>query len=89
VQTEPPESPVGPWLRAASLVYTVLFVFLYGSAFAAFLFESEVAALLVLGGFVGTLTFHLVSAVIVYRETMRREWPKVEPLADDDDWDAA
>jgi hypothetical protein len=29
---------------------------------------------------------HVVIAVLRYRQVMRRPWPKVEPLPDDDDW---
>jgi hypothetical protein len=32
------------------------------------------------------LTGHLLVGVIAYRRTMRRPWPKVPPLEDDDDW---
>jgi integral membrane sensor domain MASE1 len=30
---------------------------------------------------------HVVIAALRYRQVMRRPWPKVEPLTDDDDWD--
>jgi hypothetical protein len=39
---------------------------------------------------VGTLTAvvagHLAISAVAYRRTMRREWPRVEPLPHDDDW---
>jgi hypothetical protein len=28
-------------------------------------------------------------SAVYYRQVMRREWPKVAPLTDDDEWDAA
>jgi hypothetical protein len=32
------------------------------------------------------LSGHLVVGLVEYRRTMRRPWPQVPPLADDDDW---
>lgn len=41
----------------------------------------------VVAGFVTALiALHLAVGIWGYRRVMRREWPKVEPLADDDDW---
>jgi hypothetical protein len=41
---------------------------------------------LALAGFFGYLADHLIVGVAGYREVMRRPWPKVRPLDDDDDW---
>jgi hypothetical protein len=76
-------------MRLASLGYFLLFVLLYGSVAAGFLFESRAATFVALGAFVATLAVHLVVSIVAYRRIMGREWPKVEPITDDDDWDAA
>jgi hypothetical protein len=39
--------------------------------------------------FTATLAVHIGMSVVYYRQVMRREWPKVAPLTDDDEWDAA
>lgn len=41
---------------------------------------------LALAGFGGHLMGHLIVGVVGYRDVMRRPWPKVPPLDDDDDW---
>jgi hypothetical protein len=46
----------------------------------------RVGAYLMLGALCGTLSVHLAVAVVGYRRTMARPWPRVEPLDDDDDW---
>ncbi len=73
------------WVRLAASGYYLLFFVLYASMFVGFAFESRVAAFLVVGALVGTLAVHIAVALLNYRHVMRREWPKVEPL-DDDDW---
>jgi hypothetical protein len=75
------------WL--ASFGSFLLVVLLYGGVFAGLLFESELAAFVALAAFFAMLAFHLGAGIFEYRRTMRREWPKVEPLTDDDEWDAA
>ena len=67
--------------------YFLLFLVLYGGVFAGLAFQSRTAAYVALAGFLTTLTVHVLVAVVYYRQVMRREWPKVAPLADDDDWD--
>jgi hypothetical protein len=76
----------GFWVRLVVAAYYLLFLVLYGSMFVGFAFESRVAAFLVVGALVATLIVHIAVALLNYRHVMRREWPKVEPLADDDDW---
>jgi hypothetical protein len=34
----------------------------------------------------GTIAGHLLIGVSEYRRIMRRPWPKVPPLDDEDDW---
>jgi hypothetical protein len=89
VPAEPSELEIRPWMRLASLGYFLLFVLLYGSVAAGFVFESRLAVFVALAAFVATLAAHLVPSIVVYRQVMRREWPKVEPITDDDEWDAA
>jgi hypothetical protein len=88
VRAERSEPDVPFWMRLASGGYFLLFLAFYGSVFAGFVFASRLAVLVALLAFVTTLTVHLVASIIVYRQVMARLWPTVEPLADDDDWDA-
>ena len=44
------------------------------------------AAVLVVGGLGGLFAGHIAIGAVAYRRTMRRPWPKVEPVPDDD-WD--
>jgi hypothetical protein len=89
VPAEPSELEIRPWMRLASWGYFLLVLLLYGSVAAGFVLESRLAVFVALAAFTATLTVHLVVSILEYRRTMRREWPKVEPIADDDDWDAA
>jgi hypothetical protein len=41
---------------------------------------------LMLAGVCGMIGGHLVVGVVEYRRTMRRPWPAVSPLDDEDDW---
>lgn len=52
---------------------------------ASVLFSRRQAAVLILVGFFGYMGTHLAMGACQYRETMRRPWPKVPPLEDDDD----
>jgi hypothetical protein len=58
---------------------------LCGSLLAGLLFESQRAGLIAIAAFVAMLSMHFLLAVVEYRRTMRRAWPKVAPLPDDDD----
>lgn len=44
------------------------------------------SAFLLVGYIVLQLAVHLALGTIGYRSLMEREWPKVRPLEDDDDW---
>ena len=44
------------------------------------------AAFVMLAGAVGQLLLHQAVGFVVYRRVMRRPWPTVEPLENDDDW---
>ncbi len=52
---------------------------------ASVLFARRLAVVLILAGFLGYTGAHLAMGVVHYRETMRRAWPKVSPVEDDDD----
>jgi hypothetical protein len=44
------------------------------------------AAFVMLAGALGRGSLDLVAGITLYRKTMARPWPRVAPLADDDDW---
>ena len=69
-----------------SVVLTALTGALFVAITAAVLFRWEPAAWAIVAIITAEFAVYFVIAVIVYRRTMRREWPKVEPLTDDD-WD--
>ena len=51
--------------------------------------ESHAAAWMVVATLAALVVAHLAIASISFRRTMRREWPRVEPLPlddDEDDW---
>jgi hypothetical protein len=48
--------------------------------------EKRVGAWLLLAAVVGLVAAHLAISLVAYRQIMRRPWPQVEPLSDDD-WD--
>lgn len=81
-----PRDLLGSFLfRLTASGYYLLFFVLLASMFVGFAFESRVAAFLVLHALAATLAVRTAVALLDYRHVMRREWPKVEPL-DDDDW---
>jgi hypothetical protein len=59
---------------------------LFVAVTAAVLLRWEPAAWAIVAIITAEFAVYLVIAVIFYRRTMRREWPKVEPIPDDD-WD--
>jgi hypothetical protein len=44
------------------------------------------AAFLMLAGVCGRIAGHLLMGITEYRRIMRRSWPEVRPLEDDDSW---
>jgi ABC-type thiamin/hydroxymethylpyrimidine transport system permease subunit len=44
-------------------------------------------AWVIVGGLCLGSASSIAIALVAYRRTMRRPWPQVAPLADDDDWD--
>jgi hypothetical protein len=73
------------WMVVGVHAWTLANVVLYGSVFAAFVFESRPAAFIAIVAFAAVLAMHVLLAVVEYRRTMRRPWPNVPPLLDDDD----
>jgi hypothetical protein len=49
------------------------------------LLGSRVGAIVALIALCASLTLHVMNGLIEYRRVMRRPWPRVEPLDDDDD----
>jgi hypothetical protein len=49
------------------------------------LFAQRLGVFLMLAGFSGVFACHLAVGIVGYRHTMRRPWPKVPPIQDDDD----
>jgi hypothetical protein len=73
------------WMVIGVYFYALVEFVLYGSVFVGLVFQSRPAAYAAVGAFAAVFTLHLLAGVIEYWRTMRRPWPKVAPLADDDD----
>jgi hypothetical protein len=76
---------VGAW---GQILRAVLFGFdlLLFACLPVFLFDRRLAVFLALAAVIGLFLTHLTVGVVGYRQTMRRPWPKVPPLEDDDEW---
>jgi hypothetical protein len=59
-------------------------VLLAGAA-AAILFDWRAGALIAAAAVVGSIALHVLQGIVSYRRVMRRPWPQVAPLEDDDD----
>jgi hypothetical protein len=70
---------VAAWLTP---LWTTLLI--AGGYSAAFGWRPE-GALLMLAGFLGQVAGHAIMGLTEYRRVMRRSWPDVRPLEDDDD----
>jgi hypothetical protein len=66
------------------IVYLGFGLLLFGGLFVV-LFALRLATFLMLAGAVGMFGTRLVVGVIEYRRTMRRPWPRVPPIEEDDD----
>jgi hypothetical protein len=75
---------VSAWARVFQVVYFAFALALF-AGLALLLFDRRVGVFVTLAGFVGYLGMHLLLGIGSYRETMRRPWPKVPPIEDDDD----
>jgi hypothetical protein len=78
-----PDAPlVRLWGRLGNVTTGLILV---GAALA--LAGWRAAAWLLVGALAAVTAGHLAISAVAYRRTMRREWPRVEPLPDnDDDW---
>jgi hypothetical protein len=71
----------GHVLRAVLLGFELL---LFGGV-PSVLFAPRLAVFLIFVGFIGYVGTHVVMGIVHYRRTMRRPWPRVPPIEDDDD----
>lgn len=71
-------------LLALALAQTPLLALWIGGMYAALVWRPAIYIALV--SMTGRFLVHLVQGWLAYRAVMARPWPKVEPLADDEDW---
>ena len=69
------------WGRVGNVTTTLILVGALGA-----LSGWRPSAWLLVAALTAVVAGHLVISAIAYRRTMQREWPRVEPLPDDDDW---
>ena len=77
-----------PWPLGTSvggIGYAVALALLFAGLFAA-IAGARVGAYVLLAGLGVQLGCDLGLGVLSYRSTMRRPWPRVAPIVDDDDW---
>jgi len=79
------EPELGPRARAGlSVILFIPELMVFGGIFTALL-GWRPGAFLAVGGASLTFAWHLGLGVFSYRRTMRRPWPNVQPIEDDDD----
>jgi hypothetical protein len=78
------EHDAGLW-RAWSLLDSLVTVALIGGSLIALAAHSRTAAWILVAALGASVVGHVVIGALAYRRTMRREWPRVEPLPFDDD----
>jgi hypothetical protein len=71
--------------RTYALCDQLAFFAIIGGLYAGVL-GSRWGAYVALGGFTVHIALHHTAAIVMYRGVMRRPWPKVAPLDDDDDF---
>jgi hypothetical protein len=76
---------VSGWGRTFQVLYLACFLLIVAGLVIVFI-SLKLAAFLMLAGVVGMFGVRAVYIAIAYRRTMRRPWPRVRPLEDDDDW---
>ncbi len=81
---EPAHRPLARTQRLAGWAYFGLEAMIFGGLLAAFA-GWRTGALILLAGLGGTFGIHLTVGIAGYRESMRRPWPAVRALDDDDD----
>jgi hypothetical protein len=75
---------VSAWSRAFRAVYLGFALLLFAGV-PVILLSPRLAVFLLLAGVIGLFGMRLAFALVEYRRTMRRPWPRVPPLQDDDD----
>jgi hypothetical protein len=73
------------WMMIAVYGWALANFVLYGSVLIGLAFQSRRAAVIAIASFTVVLLMHLAAGVFEYRRTMRRPWPAVRPLTDDED----
>jgi len=77
-----------PWPLGTAVVglgYALALALLFAGLFTA-MTGTRIGAYVLLAGLGIQLACDLGLGVLSYRSTMRRPWPKVAPIVDDDDW---
>jgi hypothetical protein len=75
---------VSAWTRVFQAFYFAFALALFAGP-ALLVFGHRLGVFVMLAGFVGYIGMHLLLGIGSYRETMRRPWPKVPPIEDDED----
>lgn len=78
-----------PLPRAVSLLVRIAAPLAMAGILAGFLTAIagwRIGAFVMLGAVCLDFTWHLAAGIAGYRSVMRRPWPKVAPLDDDDEW---
>jgi len=72
-------------IRIANASRSLFVLLALAGAVAAATSSDRAAATFLIVGFVGLIVAQLVVGIAGYRRAMRAEWPKVDPI-DDDEW---
>jgi hypothetical protein len=75
---------VSAWERVVRSVLLGFNLLLF-AALPVFLFDQRLGVFLMLAALIGFFLTHLIVGIVGYRQTMRRPWPKVPPVDDEDD----
>ena len=75
---------MGAWGHSLRAIYLGFSLLIY-AGLPVFLFARRLGVFLMLAGVLGMFATRLVVGIVSYRQTMRRPWPKVPPIEDDDD----
>jgi hypothetical protein len=75
---------VSGWLRLVQAVYSACALAPF-IGLGVFLFDRRAGVFVMLAGVVAYFGMHLLVGIVGYRQTMRRPWPKVPPVEDDED----
>jgi hypothetical protein len=82
----PNEDTEKPSFAGVRVLYNAAFYVMVGGLYVGFFWHP--AAFIALAGLIGQLVMHHVIGIVSYRSSMRRPWPHVAPLTndDEDDW---